>query len=120
YVILTCLLTAPDFNLTNYRYAGSPLLLPPAPLDQLSTGPQSASTYFLFRAEEINKSTIDGNDELLSAFMNQIGLNNTSGRHFLKDLVLPIVADQLSISRCRSLSEQLSEEENSFDRLDWI
>ena len=33
YAILTCLLTAPDFNLTSYRYAGSPLLLPPAPLD---------------------------------------------------------------------------------------
>src|SRR6201999_1242399 len=41
------------------------------------------------------------------------------GRSFIRDLAIPIVGDQLTVSRCRSLWTQLGDEENSFDRNDW-
>lgn len=117
--ILECLLTASDFDLATYSGSANYNLAPPSPVKQLPTGPGFESKYYLFRAEQINESSIDGNDELHQAFLRQLGLDNKDGRYFVKDMVLPMVFDQLSVSRSRSLKEQMKDEENSFDRNDW-
>jgi hypothetical protein len=117
--VLECLLTSREFDLSTYKHADKQILAPPKPLDGLPTGPESATEYFLFHAEEINEATIDGNDELLQALFKQLGLADEAGRLLIKDLALPFVGDQLTVSRCRSLWEQLGDEENSYDRNDW-
>lgn len=96
--ILECLLESPEFSGSKYAFSDSPALAPPSPVHQLPTGPGFATKYYLFKAEQINEASIDGNDELIHAFFDQLKLNNKEGRLHIGNRVIPFAFDQLSVS----------------------
>ena len=108
--------------MTQYEHASSPLfeLAKPQPLKQLEHGPKHKTDWHTLSAVRIDESTIDGNAEVIEEYIEKLlGFNDKTGRAFIRDILIPWLGDCMTIARARTLHEQLSDKENSYDRHEW-
>lgn len=118
--ILSALLDAPEFDLVTYANRDDLLLQPPPSLDQLPTGPEHRTEWYLLQAVNTGEASIADNFKVLNLFLEQLGFGSDELRRRLATQVVPWTGDQLTIARLRSLQELLAFEPTDFHRFGWL
>ncbi|KAJ6459043.1 hypothetical protein C8R45DRAFT_1183127 [Mycena sanguinolenta] len=102
YLVLRYLFDAPDFNFATFK-----LVIIHCCNDQ----PQFGSS----------KASYDDNSKLIDEWLRQLGLSTPELREKIGlQEVMTWVGDQLTVDRLRNLFRFRSEDDNSFERLDWL
>ncbi|KAG5634601.1 hypothetical protein H0H81_001411 [Sphagnurus paluster] len=119
--VLRFLLDAPEFNLETYKGKDSDALKPPPPVDQLPCGPDHVALQYLLGTVNIPEASYKDHERLIDEFFGQLGWK-TPGQQMRLAMkkVVAWVGDQLTMDWIRGLFKFRAEDENSFERLDFI
>ncbi|PPR00408.1 hypothetical protein CVT26_009693 [Gymnopilus dilepis] len=121
YQVLRLLLESDAFNLSAYPGKDSDILKPPPALDQLPTGPENRTLQYLLGTVDIPEASYEGNSRLIEEFLQQLGVTDDQRRkEFGTKRTVPWVGDQLTMDRLRGLFKFRAEDENSYERLDFM
>ncbi|RDX45838.1 hypothetical protein OH76DRAFT_1457458 [Lentinus brumalis] len=118
--ILRFLLDSPAF--ADYPYRDDPLLAPPPPVDLLPCGPDHVTRQHILETFEVDESTYDGTDQLLSKlYPEQMGWGSEAGKEEMgRTGFLAWIGDQLSVERMRGLGRIRHDDINGFLRMDHL
>ncbi|KAH6877028.1 hypothetical protein BKA70DRAFT_1127733 [Coprinopsis sp. MPI-PUGE-AT-0042] len=118
--VLTVLLQCPEFGIASYDGRTSDALKPPPPVDQLPWGPDHTTLQYLMGTVPIPETSYEDHSKLVNEWLNQLGVRTLAERiKFAATKIVGWVGDQLTVDRLRRLFTFLSDEDNSFDRLDF-
>lgn len=121
YQVLQFLIESPEFDLKTYSRRDHELLKPPPPVDQLPVGPEHATLQYLLGSVGIPEASYEDNARLINEWLGQLGISTDDARKKLSDEEFVVwVGDQLTVDRLRGLFKFRAEDENSFDRLDFV
>lgn len=121
YQVLRLLLESDAFDLSSYSGKDSDFLKPPPALDQLPTGTENKTLQYLLGTVDIPESSYEGNARLIDEFLRQLGVDNDERRRkFGMEKTVPWVGDQLTMDRLRGLFRYRAEDENAYNRLDYM
>lgn len=120
YIVLRMLLDSPLFNSKTYSEKDSPSLAPPTPVDPLPTGPDHITLQYLLGTVDIPEASYEDNSRLVNEWLGQLGFNTMAEKVKLATKkIVTWVRDQLTVDRLRRLFGFRSDEDNSYDRLDF-
>jgi hypothetical protein len=113
------LLGSPNFD--NYALKEYSRLDCP-PIHQLSTGADHATTFWQLGSPPIEGGSYQGNDLVLAEILKLMhgGTLSTDDEIKIAAGAIPVVGDQLTISRDQQLKNLRAGDRNSFDRLRWL
>ena len=114
YLILKCLIDAPEFDFGNYSYSDDAIFARPASTSQLVTGRNHATCQYMLDLLHIDEVSYEGNDRVLEEWFRQLKLD-PKGNH-----LTVWVGDQLTVSRIRGLKRFRCMDLNSYDRLEFL
>ncbi|KAF8154046.1 hypothetical protein B0H34DRAFT_784086 [Crassisporium funariophilum] len=121
YRVLRFLLDAPAFDLKTYKGSNSSALQAPPPVDQLPSGPDHITLQYLLGTVNIPEASYEDHECLIDEWFGQLGWNNTGEKMKLAmQKVVAWVGDQLTVDRLRGLFKFRADDENSFERLDFM
>ncbi|KAJ6494521.1 hypothetical protein C8R45DRAFT_1135396 [Mycena sanguinolenta] len=121
HLILRYLLDAPDFNSATYTGRDHQLLQPPSPIRQLPVGKEHITLQYLLGTVNMPEASYEDNSNLVREWLRQLGLDSPEQQKKLGlEQVMTWVGDQLTVDRLRNLSRFRAEDDNSFERLDWL
>ncbi|PCH39257.1 hypothetical protein WOLCODRAFT_158812 [Wolfiporia cocos MD-104 SS10] len=97
YKVLSILINSPGFDFESYTLCGDPLFEPLPPVQQLPTGPNSATTQYMLNTVHIEEASYEGNLQLLEEWFRQLRITSQDERmQFAIDNVLIWIGDQLT------------------------
>ncbi|KIM73719.1 hypothetical protein PILCRDRAFT_92920 [Piloderma croceum F 1598] len=112
---------SPQFDFKTYLGTDSPVLKAPSPVDQLPSGPENITLQYLLGTINIPEASYADNDRLMEEFFNQIRWTNVSEQmKVAMKKVVAWVGDQLTVDHLRGLFKFRAEDENSFERMDFM
>ncbi|KAJ7272390.1 hypothetical protein C8J57DRAFT_1599607 [Mycena rebaudengoi] len=121
YQILHVLMEAPAFDLATYKGRDSPLLAAPPRTRGLPFGPDDVVLQYLLGTVGIPEVSYEDNERLIDEWLHQLQLDSPELKQKIGTETLQAwVGDQLTVDRLRNIFQFRSEDENSFDRLDWM
>ena len=116
--VLSILVDAPDFAFSTYEGNSSSIFSPPAPMQQLPTGPEYATNAYMLRTIHQEEATYEGNLRVLAEWERQLKFDTSEKRKYLAlSVVIIWIGDQLTSSRLRGLQKFRCEDINSYERL---
>lgn len=121
YQTLRFILESPEFDYKTYMGKDSPALQQPTPSRQLPSGPDSITLQYLLGTVDIPEASYEDNDRLLEEWFKQIGWGKvTEKMRVAMQKVVAWIGDQLTVDRLRGLFKFRAEDENSFERMDFM
>ncbi|KAF8177824.1 hypothetical protein K438DRAFT_1605927 [Mycena galopus ATCC 62051] len=121
YLILQYLLNSPEFDLPTYNGRNHSLLQRPAPIHQLPIGKEHVTLQYLLGTGNIPEASYEDNANLIEEWLRQLGLNSLEWQKKIAlKKIMAWVGDQLTVDRLRNLFRFRGEDDNSFERLDWL
>jgi hypothetical protein len=123
-LVLHILLDSPDFDLSKYRHHDSAYLKPPLPDMQLPYGREHRTLQYVLQTREQEVQSAEGNDKHLHWTLRYLILQKLQNRNARQacglNIVLHWIGDQLTAQRIRTLKQQQTGENNSFNRFDFL
>jgi len=114
-------LESPEFDYKSYVGKGSTVLQPPPPVDQLPHGPENVTLQYLLGSVNIPEASYEDNERLMEEWFKQLGWDNPGERmKVAMQKVVAWIGDQLTVDRLRGLFKFRAEDENSFERMDFV
>ncbi|KAJ7868006.1 hypothetical protein B0H13DRAFT_2253848 [Mycena leptocephala] len=110
YLILRYLLESPDFDFPTYDRRDHQLLQPPAAVRQLPFGKEHIVLQYLLGSVKIPEASYEDNANLIRDIKKKLSYEE----------VMAWVGDQLTVDRLRNLFRFRAENDNGFERLDWL
>ncbi|KAI0744525.1 hypothetical protein C8Q76DRAFT_804787 [Earliella scabrosa] len=121
YAVLKILLDSPAFDFETYKHRDHPALSPPSPVRRLPSGPEHITKQFVLGTVHIDEASYDGTDDLIKEWLRQLKLDTPEElRRMGDERVLVWIGDQLTVDRLRGLANLHGEDDNGYDRLDWL
>ncbi|PCH45075.1 hypothetical protein WOLCODRAFT_77838 [Wolfiporia cocos MD-104 SS10] len=121
YKVLSILINSPGFDFESYTLRGDPLFEPLPPVQQLPTGPNSATTQYMLNTVHIEEASYEGNLRLLEEWFRQLRITSQDEQiKFAIDNVLIWIGDQLTTSRLRGNQKYRCEDHNSWDCIEYL
>ncbi|KAF8064098.1 hypothetical protein FPV67DRAFT_1420267 [Lyophyllum atratum] len=122
YQVLRFLLDAPDFELKTYEGRDSQALKAPPPVNQLPSGPDHITLQYLRGTVNIPEASYEDHERLIDEWFGQLGWKSLPGEKMKLAMqkVVAWVGDQLTVDRLRGLFKFRAEDENSYERLDFM
>jgi hypothetical protein len=121
WIVLKLLLDCPDFDWQSHPNRECPLLQPPSPVHELPCGPDNITLQYLLGTVDIPEASYEDNSRLIVEWLKQLKLG---GKDMQTEIglnrVMAWVGDQLTVDRLRNLFRFRAEDDNSFERLDWL
>ncbi|KAJ7272232.1 hypothetical protein C8J57DRAFT_1435196 [Mycena rebaudengoi] len=119
--VLKVLLDAPDFDFPSYNSRDSTLLSKPPRTRGLPFGPDHVMLQYLLGTVGIPEVSYEDNERLVDEWLRQLKLDSPEVQKKLgTETVQAWVGDQLTVDRLRNIFHFRAEDDNSFDRLDWM
>ncbi|KAK7043415.1 hypothetical protein R3P38DRAFT_3440329 [Favolaschia claudopus] len=120
--VLKYLLESPDFDIASYPHRDDSAIQSPPPIFELECGPEHTTMQYLLGTVDIPEAAYDDNARLINEWLHQLGLDATPElqRKIGLEQVMVWVGDQLTVDRLRNLTRFRAEDDNSFERLDWL
>ncbi|KAJ7452631.1 hypothetical protein FB451DRAFT_1374076 [Mycena latifolia] len=121
FLILHYLFESPEFDFVNYDGKDHPLLQKPPAIRQLPVGKDHVVLQYLLGMLDIPEASYEDNARIILEWLKQLHyhLPDAQKRLGLEQL-MAWVGDQLTIDRLRNLYRFRAEDDNSFERLDWL
>jgi hypothetical protein len=118
--VIRILFNSPAFE--DYQYKDSPRLSSPPPIHLLPTGRENRTKYWMVGTWPIEESSYDGNSLVLSEVLkhNNGGPLDTAAEEEIAKGGIPLVGDQLTVSKAVMLSLFRQHDRNPFDRMSWL
>ncbi|KAJ7670870.1 hypothetical protein DFH06DRAFT_1370098 [Mycena polygramma] len=120
FIVLKTLFDSPEFDFESYSQNDHPILQRPAVHD-LPCGPEHVVLQYLLGTVNIPEASYEDNSRLIIEWLKQLKLG---GKQLQKKIglerVIAWVGDQLTVDRLRNLFKFRAEDDNSFERLDWL
>ncbi|KDQ56803.1 hypothetical protein JAAARDRAFT_132254 [Jaapia argillacea MUCL 33604] len=121
YHVLCVLLDSPEFNFSLYSEKDTLTLTQPPPIKGLPSGSAHVTLQYMLGTVNISEASYDGNDKLLAEWFSQLRLNGIkSQKRIGLEKIITWVGDQLTVEQLRGLYKFHGEDDNSFERMDWI
>ncbi|PIL35265.1 hypothetical protein GSI_01990 [Ganoderma sinense ZZ0214-1] len=118
--VLQVLIESPEFAFPTYTHKDSPILDPPAPVDELPCGPEHVTLQFMLGTLPTPEATYEDNDKVIAELLEQLGCRSISDfRKLSLERILFVIGDQLTVERIWGLQYLLCQEWNSHERLDF-
>ncbi|KAJ7222322.1 hypothetical protein GGX14DRAFT_326506, partial [Mycena pura] len=121
FTVLNILLQAPEFDLESHPKHDHPLFQRPASVLELLCGLDHITLQFLLGTVDIPEAAYEDNSRLITEWLRQLKLD---GKELQKKIglerVMAWIGDQLTVDRLRNLFRFRAEDDNSFERLDWL
>ncbi|KAK7021624.1 hypothetical protein R3P38DRAFT_3541292 [Favolaschia claudopus] len=120
--VLKYRLKSPDVDITFYPHRDDSAIQRPPPVFELECGPEHITLQYLLGTVDIPEAGYDDNARLINEWLHQLGLDATPElqKKIGLEQVMVWVGDQLTVDRLRNLARFRAEDENSFERLDWL
>ncbi|KAK7035586.1 hypothetical protein R3P38DRAFT_2771214 [Favolaschia claudopus] len=114
FLTLRFLINSPDFDFATYSGNDHTLLQKPDAIHQLAHGKEDVTLQYLLASYE-------DNSRLILEWLKQLGYDTPEAQKKLGlEQVMAWVGDQLTVDRLRNLYRFRAEDDNSFERLDWL
>ncbi|KAJ7859442.1 hypothetical protein B0H13DRAFT_2237511 [Mycena leptocephala] len=113
YLILRYLLESPDFDFPTYDQRDHQLLQPPAAVRQLPFGKEHIVLQYLLGSVKIPEASYEDNANLIRKWLRQLALDSPEHQKKLS-------YEELTVDRLRNLFRFRAEDDNGFERLDWL
>ncbi|KAK7059555.1 hypothetical protein R3P38DRAFT_3167995 [Favolaschia claudopus] len=121
FIVLDYLLQSPDFDLQSYDERDHAAIQRPPPVFELPCGPEHITIQYLLGTVDIPEAAYEDNARLINEWLKQLGLNDPEiHKKIGLERVMAWVGDQLTVDRLRNLIRFRAEDDNSFERLDWL
>ncbi|KAJ7512820.1 hypothetical protein B0H11DRAFT_1787546 [Mycena galericulata] len=121
YLILQHLFDAPEFDFSTYEGRDHSLIQRPAPIRQLPFGKEYITLQYLLGTVNIPEASYEDNSNLIVEWLRQLGMGSPEWqKKIASELIMAWVGDQLTVDRLRNLFRFRAEDDNSFERLDWL
>ncbi|KAJ6565956.1 hypothetical protein DFH09DRAFT_919327 [Mycena vulgaris] len=121
FLILHYLFESPEFDFATYIGKDDPLLQKPSPIRQLPSGREHVTLQYLLGTLNIPEASYEDNSRLIVEWLRQLHFNLPEAQQKLGlEQVMAWIGDQLTVDRLRSLFRFRAEDDNSFERLDWL
>lgn len=119
--ILQILLATPEFDMDSYKHHAHSALRPAARPGQLQVGPEPSVRQYMLDTVHLEEASYDGNDCVMHEWLRQLKLDTLDEQKRTgRERIIPWVGDQLTASRLRGLLRFHRDDNNSFERLDWL
>ncbi|KAH7921722.1 hypothetical protein BV22DRAFT_1107053 [Leucogyrophana mollusca] len=119
--VLRFLLNAPEFQLRTYPYRDDPLLQAPPAVRALPHGPEHITLQYLLGSVNIAEASYADNKRLVNEWCHQANIRTMEEKKKIAtEKVVAWVGDQLTVDRLQGLYKYHSQDDSSFDRLDWM
>ncbi|KAJ7666792.1 hypothetical protein DFH06DRAFT_1294986 [Mycena polygramma] len=121
FLILRYLFDSPDFDFATYNGKDSPLLQKPSAIRQLPFGKDHVTLQYLLGTLSIPEASYEDNARIILEWLRQMNsdLPDTEKKIGLEQVQV-WVGDQLTVDRLRNLFRFRAEDDNSYERLDWL
>ncbi|KAJ7830454.1 hypothetical protein B0H14DRAFT_2515846 [Mycena olivaceomarginata] len=120
FTILKFLIDSPEFNFESYSHHDSSVFAWPA-VRELLCGPDHTVLQYLLGTVNIPEASYEDNSRLIIEWLRQLKLGGIESQKKIGlDQVMAWVGDQLTVDRLRNLFKFRAEDDNSFERLDWL
>ena len=119
--VLDILLQSPEFSCKTYSDKDSAILHPPDPGRQLPSGRENITLQYMLGTVNIPELSYEDQARLMDEWFKQLGWDNPGEK--MKVAMKKVVAwigDQLTVDRLRGLFKFRAEDENSFERMDFM
>ncbi|KAJ7149090.1 hypothetical protein C8R46DRAFT_1198892 [Mycena filopes] len=121
FLILRYLFDSPDFDFTTYSGNGHPLLQKPGGIRPLPFGKEHITLQFLLGTLDIPEASYEDNARLIIEWLRQLNFHLPEAQKKLGlEQIMACIGDQLTVDRLRNLFRFRAEDDNSFERLDWL
>ena len=121
YQVLCFLVKSPEFDFPSYSGKDSNILKPPLAIDQLLTGPENITLQYLLGSIGIPEASYEDNAQLVEEWFHQLGLDSEQDqRQMATREIVTWVGDQLTVDHLHGLFKFRAEDENSYERLDFV
>jgi hypothetical protein len=120
YQLIKTLMDSPDFD--DYPLKGTPGLARPPPVHCLPTGRQNRTEYWMVAAWPIEEGSYEGNLLVISQILKHLynGSIDADLQEHIAEGGIPLVGDQLTYTRAAHLQLMRQEDDNPFDRFQWL
>jgi hypothetical protein len=119
--ILEYLFHAPAFDFQTYTGREDPLLQKPPPIHALPFGKDHIALQHLLGSVDIPQASYEDNAKLIDEWLRQLNLDHPNLQQKIGlEQIMAWVGDQLTVDRMRNLFRFRAEDDNSFERLDWL
>ncbi|KAJ7800017.1 hypothetical protein B0H13DRAFT_2390668 [Mycena leptocephala] len=121
FLILDYLSGSPEFDFSTYSGKDHALLQKPAPIRQLPCGKDEITLQYLLGTLNIPEASYEDNARLIIEWLKQLDYSAPDAQKKLGlEQVMAWIGDQLTVDRLRNLFRFRAEDDNSFERLDWL
>ncbi|KAK7007604.1 hypothetical protein R3P38DRAFT_2644943 [Favolaschia claudopus] len=121
FLVLHYLFHSEPFDFDTYSGRDHDLLKEPAALCQLPCGKNDITLQYLLGTLNIPEASYEDNSRLIIEWLKQLGYSDDHAQKKLGlEQVMAWVGDQLTVDRLRNLFRFRAEDDNSFERLDWL
>ncbi|KAJ7700589.1 hypothetical protein B0H14DRAFT_3904294 [Mycena olivaceomarginata] len=121
FLILHYVFTSPEFDFSTYSGRDHALLQKPAPIRQLPVGKDEITLQYLLGTLNIPEASYEDNARLIIEWLKQLDYSAPDAQKKLGlEQVMAWIGDQLTVDRLRNLFRFRAEDDNSFERLDWL
>ncbi|KLO04433.1 hypothetical protein SCHPADRAFT_947696 [Schizopora paradoxa] len=121
YQILEFLIESPEFDLETYLQKDDPIFSPPPAIQQLPFGEEHTAMQFILRTVHQEEASYEGNDKLIEEWLRQLKMDTPEARTKLAlEGAIHFVGDQLTVERLRGLYTLRAEDDDSYDRMDFL
>ncbi|KAJ7718343.1 hypothetical protein B0H16DRAFT_1740112 [Mycena metata] len=121
YLILSYLFDSPDFDFSTYSGHDHPLLQKPNGIRPLPFGKDHITLQYLLGTLDIPEASYEDNARLIIEWLKQLNFRRPEAQQKLGlEQIMACVGDQLTVDRLRNLFRFRAEDDNSFERLDWL
>ncbi|KZV79201.1 hypothetical protein EXIGLDRAFT_632426 [Exidia glandulosa HHB12029] len=108
-------------ELADHPLRFDPLLQRPAAISALPHGPEHKVKYWPLGTAQIDQSSYEGNALVIQEVLRQLDLDTAEHEQRIAlNGVIPFAGDLLTGQRMKGLKSLLSEDDNGFDRLEWL
>lgn len=120
--VIRVLLNSTYFATYPDELKSNPVLQPPLPYRQAPKGPKNKMNAFMLRTMKIDQASLDGNEQWLNEVLKQTGQLATpeSQKELASFRVIPIIGDELTQSRLRTLKRLKAEDDNGLERMEYV
>ncbi|KAJ6582640.1 hypothetical protein DFH09DRAFT_1439496 [Mycena vulgaris] len=110
-----------EFEFESHPKPDHPLFQLPAAVRELLCGPDHITLQFLLGTVDIPEVAYEDNSRLINELLQQLKLDSKALQKKIGlDRIMAWVGDQLTVDQLRNLFRFRAEDDNSFERLDWL
>ncbi|KAJ7260768.1 hypothetical protein C8J57DRAFT_1072247 [Mycena rebaudengoi] len=121
HIVLRFLFDSPDFDFETYSGREHLLLQKPPAVRELPCGPDHITLQYLLGTLDIPEASYEDNARLILKWLQQLRFNTPELQKIVGlERLMAWVGDQLTVDRLRNLFRFRAEDDNSFERLDWL